>query len=247
MARRAIGRGVPEAKIAEALGLEVASIHRRSQMLYGICTEVIDILKDLACPTAVFDVLRCMSPIRQIEAAELMTGQQNFTVVCAKAMLAATPDDQLVRVPANRPASVSSEQMARMERELIGLQMQVKSVEDRYGIDGGTDPPRPRSCSVRRRNPGSVRQASPAARMVLGTASRSRRNRCTHRRWHAGGNDLRCPIGCASADRIVACRNHCHVEHGYGRKGGVNDGAYRPSAARCRGGGLRPAYAVYPW
>jgi len=70
MVRRAIERGAPEAKIAEALGLEVASIHRRSRMLYGICTEVIDILKDLSCPTAVFDVLRRMSPIQQIEAAE---------------------------------------------------------------------------------------------------------------------------------------------------------------------------------
>jgi hypothetical protein len=135
MARRAIGRGVPEAKIAEALGLEVASIHRRSRTLYGICTEVIDILKDLSCPTTVFDVLRRMSSIRQIEAAELMTGQQNFTVVRVKAMLAATPDDQLVHVPAKRPTSVSSEQMARMERELVGLQMQVKSVEDQYGVD----------------------------------------------------------------------------------------------------------------
>ncbi|WP_313535439.1 plasmid partitioning protein RepB C-terminal domain-containing protein [Sphingomonas sp.] len=135
MVRRAIERGVPEAKIAEALGLEVASIHRRSRMLNGICTEVIDILKDAPCPIAVFDVLRRMSPIRQIEAAELMTGQQNFTVVFAKAMLAATPEDQLVHVPAKRPASVSSEQMARMERELVGLQMQVKSVEDRYGVD----------------------------------------------------------------------------------------------------------------
>lgn len=135
MVRRAIERGVPEAKIAEALGLEVASIHRRSRMLNGICTEVIDILKDAPCPIAVFDVLRRMSPIRQIEAAELMTGQQNFTVVFAKAMLAATPEDQLVHVPAKRPTSVSSEQMARMERELVGLQMQVKSVEDRYGVD----------------------------------------------------------------------------------------------------------------
>ena len=135
MVRRAIERGVPEAKIAEALGLEVASIHRRSRMLNGICSEVIDILKDAPCPIAVFDVLRRMSPIRQIEAAELMTGQQNFTVVFAKAMLAATPEDQLVHVPAKRPASVSSEQMARMERELVGLQMQVKSVEDRYGVD----------------------------------------------------------------------------------------------------------------
>lgn len=135
MIRRAIERGAPEEKIAEALGLEVASIHRRSRMLNGICREAIEILKDAPCPIAVFDILRRMSSIRQIEVAEFMIGQNNFTVVLAKAALAATPESQLVKVPAKRPASVSSEQIARMERELASLQMQVKSVEDRYGVD----------------------------------------------------------------------------------------------------------------
>jgi hypothetical protein len=135
MVRRAIERGVPEEKIAEALGLEVASIHRRSRMLNGICPDAIDMLKDAPCPMAVFDILRRMSSIRQVDAAQLMIGQNNFTVVFAKAMLAATPDAHLVSVPAKRPASVSSEQIARMERELASLQMQVKSVEDRYGVD----------------------------------------------------------------------------------------------------------------
>ncbi|HWV53487.1 plasmid partitioning protein RepB C-terminal domain-containing protein [Pseudorhodoplanes sp.] len=135
MIRRAIERGAPEDKIAEALGLEVASIHRRSRMLNGICREAIEILKDAPCPIAVFDILRRMSSIRQIEVAEFMIGQNNFTVVLAKAALAATPESQLVKVPAKRPASVSSEQIARMERELASLQMQVKSVEDRYGVD----------------------------------------------------------------------------------------------------------------
>lgn len=135
MIRRAIERGAPEEKIAEALGLEVASIHRRSRMLNGICREAIEILKDAPCPMAVFDILRRMSSIRQIEVAEFMIGQNNFTVVLAKAALAATPESQLVKVPAKRPASVSSEQIARMERELASLQMQVKSVEDRYGVD----------------------------------------------------------------------------------------------------------------
>jgi hypothetical protein len=135
MIRRAIERGAPEEKIAETLGLEVASIHRRSRMLNGICREAIEILKDAPCPMAVFDIIRRMSSIRQIEVAEFMIGQNNFTVVLAKAPLAATPESQLVKVPAKRPASISSEQMARMERELASLQMQVKSVEDRYGVD----------------------------------------------------------------------------------------------------------------
>jgi hypothetical protein len=135
MVRRAIDRGVPEEKIAEALGLEVASIHRRSRLLKGICPDAIEILKDAPCPIAVFDILRRMSSFRQIDAAQLMVGQNNFTIVFAKAMLAATPEADLIAVKAKRPASVSGEQIARMEKELAGLQMQVKSVEDRYGVD----------------------------------------------------------------------------------------------------------------
>jgi hypothetical protein len=136
MITRAIGRGVPEEKIAEALGLEVASVHRRSRLLNGICPDVVEILKDMPCPIAVFDTLRRMAPLRQIEAAELMVGQNNFTVIFAKALLAATPEKLLVE-PRRKggDTGASSEQIARMERELASLQMQVKSIEESYGFD----------------------------------------------------------------------------------------------------------------
>ena len=39
MIKRAVERGVPEAQIAEALGLEVGSIRRRRRMLDGICPD----------------------------------------------------------------------------------------------------------------------------------------------------------------------------------------------------------------
>lgn len=136
MIKRAIDRGVPEEKIAEALGLEVASIHRKSRMLNGICPDAVEILKDMPCPVAVFAALRRMVPIRQIEAAELMVGQNNFTVIFAKAMLAATSEKLLVEPRSKgRETAVSSEQIARMERELASLQTQVKSVEESYGLD----------------------------------------------------------------------------------------------------------------
>lgn len=137
---RAVSRGVAATTIADALGLEVASIQKRFKLLDGICDETADILKAANCSIAVFDLLRRMSSMRQIEAAELMIGQNNFTVVFAQALLAATPDEQLVvrrtrklkDAPSNGP---SSQQMARMERELAALQMQIRSVEDSYGID----------------------------------------------------------------------------------------------------------------
>lgn len=122
----------------KALGIKVGSVRRRQRMLDGICPDAADILRDTDCPLNVFDTLRRMMPLRQIEAAKLMVGQNNFTGVFAKALLAATPEKLLVQPRKSRPGtdkSVSGEQIARMERELASLQTQVKSVEETYGID----------------------------------------------------------------------------------------------------------------
>ncbi len=138
MIKRAVERGVPEEHIAEALGMEVTSVRRRKKMLNGICPDVVEILKDTDCPLNVFDTLRRMAPLRQIEAAELMVGQGNFSGMFAKALLAATPEKMLVEPKKSRAGAISavtSEQIARMERELASLQTQVKSVEETYGID----------------------------------------------------------------------------------------------------------------
>jgi hypothetical protein len=107
-------------------------------MLDGISADVIEFLKDTPCPARTFDILRRMSPMRQLVAAELMTGQGNYTATFAKAILAATPDAQRVDPRKKKPGgdrAVSAEQIGRLERELAALQAQVKSVEETYGID----------------------------------------------------------------------------------------------------------------
>src|SRR3546814_7851376 len=70
----------------------------------------------------------------------LVTGVQTcaLPISFAKAILAATPDAQLVDPRKKKPGAeqaVSAEQIARLERELASLQAQVKSVEETYGID----------------------------------------------------------------------------------------------------------------
>lgn len=136
---RAMERGVASAEIADALGLEVQSIRRRFRLLDGISPEAADMLKETTCSMKVFDILRRMSPMRQIKAADLMVGQNNFTIMFARALLAATPESQLVTPAANARKRIASgptsEQISRMERELAALQTQVKSVEDSYGVD----------------------------------------------------------------------------------------------------------------
>lgn len=117
---RAIERGVTEAVIADALGLEVHSIRARFRLLDGICAEAADMLKETNCSMLVFDILRRMSTLRQIEAADLMIGQNNYSAIFARALLAATPYDQL-SAPAKKArkndiSGPTSQQISRMEQ-----------------------------------------------------------------------------------------------------------------------------------
>jgi hypothetical protein len=136
MIAKAIERNVPRDKIARALDINVRSISRKVQLLDGICQEAIGLLKDKMCPMAVFDVLRKMNPIRQIEAAELLINANNFSVSYASAILTGTPQAQLVtpQTP-KRLKGMTAEAISRMERELSRLQEAISSIQDSYGQD----------------------------------------------------------------------------------------------------------------
>ena len=86
MIRKAIERGVSEEKIALALDLNPRSIVRKAKLLDGICEEAVSILKDKHCATAVFEILRKMKAMRQIEAAELMMNANNYSPAYISAM-----------------------------------------------------------------------------------------------------------------------------------------------------------------
>ena len=136
MIAKAIERNVPRDKIARALDINVRSVARKVQLLDGICQEAVGLLKDKICPMAVFDVLRKMSPLRQIEAAELLINANNFSVSYASAILAGTPQAQLAtpQTP-KRLKGMTAEAIVRMERELSRLQEAVSTIQDSYGQD----------------------------------------------------------------------------------------------------------------
>lgn len=136
MIAKAIERNVPKEKIAKALDINVRSLVRKANLIDGICEEVVGLLKDKICPMAVFDVLRKMSPIRQIEAAELLINANSYSVSYATAILAGTPQAQLVD-PATpkRMKGMTAEALARMEGELSRLQQGISSIQDTYGQD----------------------------------------------------------------------------------------------------------------
>jgi hypothetical protein len=114
---RALEQGVSAERLAKSLGLAPETIRMKFRLLNGICPEAVELLANVNCPGKVFDMLRQMRPIRQIEAAELMIGQKNFTVQFARALVAASSPEQLTSIDRTRGNSnVSVESMARIRR-----------------------------------------------------------------------------------------------------------------------------------
>ena len=136
MIRRAIDRGVPPAKLAKGLCIDISLLLKKSSLLDGICDEVVEILKDRNFSTEVAPALRRMKPTRQVECAELMIAANSVTASYARALLAATPPEMLVA--GKRPlrlAALSQEQLARMENEMSNLVAQYKIAEQCHGED----------------------------------------------------------------------------------------------------------------
>ena len=136
MLRRAVERGVSAERLAKALSVDVSLINKKMTLLDGLCTEVVDLLKDQTFSAKVTRVLRKMKPTRQVECVELMLSANTITVSYAQAMLMATPPALLVdEKKATKQPGVTQEQMAKMEREMGNLQGQYKLVEQTYGQD----------------------------------------------------------------------------------------------------------------
>jgi hypothetical protein len=118
------------------LGRQPWAIERRAGLIGGICPEAADRLKDAPCALGVYDSLRRMPPRRQVEAANLMLSQNAFGKPFALAILAATPDDQLLtpyRTPRTAQDLAMQEEAAVLEQALIALQPRIQMLEGRYG------------------------------------------------------------------------------------------------------------------
>lgn len=136
MIAKAIARGVKSERIAAVLGIDVNTVRRRANLLDGICGEAATLLADKNCPVTTFSTLKLMKPLRQMEAAELMCGQGNFTSAFAAAILAATPHDLLTsKASSETSQSELTGQLAKLEHELATLQANVAETDEQYGIE----------------------------------------------------------------------------------------------------------------
>jgi ParB-like chromosome segregation protein Spo0J len=136
MILKAVEKGVADERIAKALNVDVGKIRQKRNLLKSIDPEVVDLLKDKQISPDAIRILRKMNPLRQIEVTELMIAAHNFTVPYAKALLAATPQDQLVEKEKDKKIEgLTPEERAKMEIESAALAKDIKIVKDNYGKD----------------------------------------------------------------------------------------------------------------
>jgi hypothetical protein len=136
MILNAVGRNVPEPRLAKALNIDISTLRQKKYALNGICSEAVALLSDKPISLTVFALLRRMLPLRQIEAAEMMVGMNRYTKSYVQALLAATPESQLH--PSEKAKAVKGlnpDQVALMQRETSQLDREIKVVQQSFGAD----------------------------------------------------------------------------------------------------------------
>ena len=136
MILRAIENGVSEQRIAKALNVNVSQIRKKVNLLDGICPEAVELLKNKQIAPGAFKVLKKMKPLRQVEVAELLVAAGNFSLPYVRALYAATNRELLLGSGESQKAfGLTPEQLAKMEREVEGLQRELKLIEESYGTE----------------------------------------------------------------------------------------------------------------
>ena len=132
MILKAIDEGVPEERIAKALNVTTKTIRESKNKLTAISDEAIDLLKDKPIADMALRILKKVKPYRQVEMAELMTLSNTYSAPYAKALLAATPADQVLAPakPDSRP-----EQLAKLESEMRSIERDFVVLEESYSRD----------------------------------------------------------------------------------------------------------------
>ena len=134
MVLKALDSGVSEERIAKALNLDVAAIRKKRDLLDGICSEAVELLRNRSISPGAIREIRRAQPMRQIEMVELMIASRNFSVAYAKCLVTATAQDQLVEeARAKESAGLTPEDRTRIEREMQTLESDFRRIEASHG------------------------------------------------------------------------------------------------------------------
>ena len=126
---------VSEERIAAALNVTVAAIRGKRDLLKGICTEAVELLRNERVSRDAFSALRRMKPVRQIDVARLMISARKFSGHFAKALLDGTREEFLADKPPARRRDIAPERKTMMEQETDELLKHADSIKAHYGED----------------------------------------------------------------------------------------------------------------
>ena len=134
MVLKALDSGVSEERVAKALNLDVAAIRKKRDLLDGICSEAVELLRNRSISPGAIREIRRAQPMRQIEMVELMIASRNFSVAYAKCLVTATSQDQLVEDATPKEATgLAPEDRTRIEREMQTLESDFRRIEASHG------------------------------------------------------------------------------------------------------------------
>jgi hypothetical protein len=135
MINRALDAGVSAEKIGGALYLSPETILSRKSMLANICPEAIDLLKDKPIGEAALRFFKWVTPMRQIDMAELMSSSGVYTGAYAKALATMSPREQLVNPEVIEKKAPKPEELAKIEGELLTLEKDFRMLDQSFGRD----------------------------------------------------------------------------------------------------------------
>ena len=103
-------------------------------LLNGLHADAVEILKDKEISPGAIRLFKRVTPLRQVEMAEMMVSVSNYTKGYVAALLVGTPKDQLTQPDQPKVAKgLSGAEIARMEQEMESLQRDFKASEETYG------------------------------------------------------------------------------------------------------------------
>jgi len=134
MIMKALDSGVTEAQIAQALDLDVQKIVLGKNLLEGLHTEAVQILKDKPITDRALRLLKQVKALRQIEMAQLMVSGNNYTYAYVRALLVGTAPAHLVKPDEPKKVKgMTAQEIARMEREMEALESDFRIFQDQFG------------------------------------------------------------------------------------------------------------------
>jgi hypothetical protein len=134
MILKATQEGVSEERIAKVLRVDVSTIRKKRDLLNGICEEASELLKTKRITVSAFAQLKKVKPARQIEIAGLLNASGNYSVAYVRALVAGTGPDLFIDQSSHQRAPIFSlEQIAKMEKEMDTLKLDLKRIEESHG------------------------------------------------------------------------------------------------------------------